>query len=153
MCPTTVLEKPTINTSIQANQTKKILVVEDSPKYSLFLKTVFEDHGFQVSAALSAEEALQFVSNETPDLITLDLLMPGKTGIKLYRELRKQSNLANTRIVILTGVDTDSDGLCSFDEFFQRVSRGGHVPKPDAYLTKPIEAEELISSVQQAMNS
>ncbi len=129
----------------------KILVIEDQSQYARFVQSVFEDQGYHVQTASNAEEAMQLVAGEAPDLITLDLLMPGKTGVKLYRDLRKHENLQNTRIVILTGLDHDSQGLCSYNEFFKRISRGGQVSEPDAYLTKPIEAETLLHTAQKLL--
>ncbi len=147
------LEKTDSSTTQSTAQVKSALIVEDEAQYANFLKTVLEDHSYTVRVASNAEQALCLTQEFTPDLITLDLLMPGKTGIKLYRELRTREELHNTKIVILTGLDTDSHGLCSYDEFFKRISENGQVSKPDAYLTKPIEAESFINSINQVMNN
>jgi CheY-like chemotaxis protein len=146
-------EKPIFSTSQSSSTGQSVLIIEDESQYANFLKTVLEDHGFTVRVASNADQALCLANEDAPDLITLDLLMPGKTGIKLYRELRTRDDLHNTKIVILTGLDTDSHGLCSYDEFFKRIAEKGQVAKPDAYLTKPIEAELFINSINRVMNN
>ena len=65
-----------------ANQDKKIvLVVDDEPDIRLFLRTVLEDAGFTVVTASDGDEALREVKKQKPDLISLDLIMPKKSGI------------------------------------------------------------------------
>ncbi len=147
------LEKSVLSASQSMVNEKSVLIIEDELQYANFLKTVLEDHCYTVRVASNADQALCLANEDVPDLITLDLLMPGKTGIKLYRELRTREYLHNTKIVILTGLDTDSHGLCSYNEFFKRISEKGQVTKPDAYLTKPIDAESFINSINRVMNN
>ncbi|MBN2328655.1 MAG: response regulator [Candidatus Omnitrophica bacterium] len=153
MSRATSLETPISQQKQPPVQTKTALIVEDDLPFARFIQVVLEDNGYRATIALNAKEALYFIHHDTPDLITLDLMMPDKTGIKLYRELRTNQQLKNTKIVILTGVDSDSQGLCSYNEFFNRVSARGQVEKPDAYLTKPIAGEDLIREIQKVMDA
>lgn len=137
--------------AVRCPNRKNVLVIEDQPRYAGFIEDVFTDAGYRVRVAHNAEEALSLVSNDPPSLITLDLIMPGKTGIKLYRDLCKRKDLVHTRVIILTGLDHDSEGMCSYREFFERIARRGNIRKPDAYLTKPIEAEELLASARRVL--
>lgn len=152
MNTTTVLEQTEKSFHTAPAQNKSVLVIEDEIQFARFLQAVLEDHGFNARIAPNAEEALRAVEDARPDLITLDLLMPGKTGIKLYRELRTREDLKNTRIVILTGLDSDSQGLCSYNQFFSRISDIGHVAKPDAYLTKPIDTNYFIHQIYNVLD-
>ena len=66
----------------------------------------FEDNGFAVVTAADGEEAEQKVKSEMPDLITLDISMPEKSGVRFYRETKNDATLKNIPIVIVTGVES-----------------------------------------------
>ena len=68
-------------------QDKTILVVDDEPDIVMFLSTALEEAGFNVVTAADGNEALERVKEATPDFISLDLVMPGKSGIRFFHEL------------------------------------------------------------------
>ena len=136
-----------------STQLRSILVVEDEPSYARFLQSLFEDAGYRVRTARGAEAALALVTEEAPDLVTLDLMMPGVTGIKLFGRLRRQKELRDTRIIIITGLDHGSKGLCTYRQFFRSHAFKNPIEKPDAYLTKPVEPEELLATVRRVLDT
>ena len=68
---------------------KKILVIDDEPDIVTFLTTLLRKNGYEVCEACDGVEGIKKVMEEKPDLVCLDLIMPEKTGIKMYREMRK----------------------------------------------------------------
>lgn len=86
---------------------KKILIIDDDPVILKYLKTLFEDNGYQTCTAGSSMEGLQLVRAEQPDLITLDLEMPGEWGPRFYRKLRKDKQLRDIPILVISGIDGD----------------------------------------------
>ena len=108
-----------------------------------------EDAEYRVLTAIDGDEAMECIKRDRPDLITLDLIMPNKTGIGLYSELRRSSEYQDIPIIVVTGVDRTSQGMISFRDFLQKRA----VAKPEAYLVKPINAEELIKTVETVLNS
>ena len=68
---------------------RKILVIDDEPDIVSFLTTLLQDHGYETCSAKDGEEGWKKVCGEHPDLICLDLLMPQKSGVKLYGQIRK----------------------------------------------------------------
>lgn len=125
--------------------TKEILVIEDENDVIEFLKMALEDAGYSVRTAQGVESAVAALQERRPDLITLDLIMPEKTGIRLYSELKgADSPYKNIPIVIITGVDQNTKGSISFRDFFKDKQS---VAKPEAYLTKPIQAKELLETL------
>ncbi len=86
---------------------KKILIIDDDPVVVKYLQTLFEDNGYQTCTATSSMEGLQVVKAEKPDLITLDLEMPGEWGPRFYRKLRQDKDLRNTPILVISGIDGD----------------------------------------------
>ena len=126
---------------------KTILVIEDEEDVVQFLRMALEDGGYRVLEAKDGEKAMECIKSDKPDLITLDLIMPNKTGIGLYSELRRSSEYKDIPIIVITGVDRDSQGMISFREFLQKRSVAG----PESYLVKPINAEELLGTVRNVL--
>ncbi|HSK10662.1 MAG TPA: response regulator, partial [Vicinamibacterales bacterium] len=81
-----------------------VLVIDDEPDVQIYLSTLFEKEGLHVETAGDGEEGFARALAVKPDLIFLDILMPRKTGIMLYRRLKKEAALAGVPVVILTGL-------------------------------------------------
>jgi CheY-like chemotaxis protein len=126
---------------------KKILVVDDEPDMLTFLCTLLEDNGYETVTAVDGEEALQKVASENPDLITLDLLMPNKTGIKMYRELRKEEATKSIPVVMVTGFGQQDVPSMDFKEWIKKRA----IKAPEAYIEKPVNVEELLNAVKKAL--
>lgn len=112
----------------------KILVVDDSPTDRALIRETLESAGHQIASATDGSEALGAVERERPDLVLLDVVMPGENGFKVCRQLKKQTDL---RVVLVTSKDGESDK-------FWGMKQGA-----DAYLTKPFDSAELLRTVQQ----
>jgi CheY-like chemotaxis protein len=85
-------------------------------------------------------EALAKLKASLPDLITLDVSMPEKSGVKLYREIKEDSRWKKIPIIIVTGVSGD------FQKF---ISTRRQVPPPEGYLSKPINQEEILELIRK----
>ena len=90
--------------SQQILEGRKILVVDDEPDALTFIATVLEDHGATVYRATDGDEALDLVRKEKPDLMTLDLAMPGKNGVDVYIELRESQDLTQLSVSLQAGL-------------------------------------------------
>jgi len=117
---------------------RTILVVDDDPDARDFFITVLEDHGYATVFARDGNEALQRLVEGKPDLVTLDITMPEKSGVGVYRKLKEDAGLSDIPVIIITGVS---------DDFKQFISTRRKVPPPDGYLSKPVEPEQLVSLV------
>lgn len=105
-----------------------MLIVEDEQDLCDCLQTFFASHGFAVSAAFSGEEALERIQQETPDVVLLDILLPGLSGMEVLKRIKHL--LPNTRVVMATGLD----GV----ELRAQAHRYGAA----AYITKPYDFRE-----------
>ncbi len=123
---------------------KKILIIDDEPDVVTFLITLLEDQGFETCAAQDGEEGWEKIQKERPDLICLDILMPRKTGIKLYRQVRQNQTLKCIPVVIITGLGPAQYADSEFKKFIYHRSI---VPPPDGYLEKPIDTEVLLKTI------
>ena len=126
---------------------KKILVVDDEPEMVTYLSTLLEDHGYETIAAADGEEALTKCKEDRPDLVSLDLLMPNKTGIKMYRELRKDDEIKNIPVIMVTGFGKDDVPSMDFKKWIHERS----IKPPEAYIEKPVDKAMLIEAVRRAI--
>jgi two-component system phosphate regulon response regulator PhoB len=126
---------------------KKILVIDDEPDMVTFLCTLLEDNGYETMTAVDGEEGLAKCKSEKPDMVSLDLLMPNKTGIKMYRELRKDPEISNTPVVMVTGFGKDDVPSMDFKKWIQDRA----IRAPEAYIEKPVDTTVLLEAVKKAI--
>jgi CheY-like chemotaxis protein len=126
---------------------KIVLVVDDEPDVVFFLKTVLEDNGFQVVTAFNGSEAAEKMSRQKPDLISLDLVMPGISGIRFFHELRKNKEWSTIPVLFVSGhADETIDGSNLRETLRDRTLSG-----PATYLEKPVNAHTYIRTVRSIM--
>jgi Fe-S oxidoreductase/CheY-like chemotaxis protein len=113
---------------------RKILVVDDEEDVRTFLITVFEDAGADVISASSGDEGIAMALEHHPDLISLDLSMPGKDGVETFVELRRTEGTAEIPVCVVTGHPE-----------FRQVIYGRSVPPPEGYLGKPVNEDKLVA--------
>jgi DNA-binding response OmpR family regulator len=87
---------------------KKILVVDDESSLVKLCQIVLENAGFEVRGAFSGRQALNLLNDEMPDLILLDVMMPGMNGIEVCREIRANNQARRVHIVMYTADSSDS---------------------------------------------
>ena len=118
----------------------KILVVDDEPDSRTFLCTVLEDEGATVLEASNGQEGLDLARREHPDLMTLDLEMPGMDGGQVFEVMRTEEELSTIPVCIISG-HPELRGL-----IYQRT-----VPPPDGYLDKPVDEARLLLNVRKIL--
>lgn len=126
---------------------KTILVVDDEPNVRQYLGTVLEDAGFNVVTAGDGEQAMEIIRRQRPDFISLDLIMPRKSGHKLLYDLKKDKDLARIPVLIVTAHARDELGKDSLEDLLKtRVMSG-----PGTYLEKPVNPLSYVRSIQRAL--
>lgn len=126
---------------------KTILVVDDEPDVRQYLAAILEDAGFNVLTATDGEEALKIIRAERPDLISLDLIMPRKSGHKLLVELRRDRELSRIPVLIVTAHARDDLGKQDLRDILEGSTMSG----PGTYLEKPIQPLNYVRSIQRAL--
>ena len=86
---------------------KRILIIDDEEDIRTYLSTLLADQGFQTVVAKDGAEAMKILQQEVPDLITLDISMPEKSGVKFFREIKTDDRWKGIPVVIVTGVSED----------------------------------------------
>ncbi len=115
---------------------RRILVADDEPRYVRAMQVSLEMHGYQVVAARDGQEALALAASENPDLILLDIRMPGLDGYEVCRRVREFSTVP---IIMLTAMSSTADKV-------KGLELGA-----DDYITKPFSVDELIARVRTAL--
>lgn len=112
---------------------KKILIIEDERALADSLSYAFKKEGFEVSAAASGDEGLSQFQAKPPDLVILDLMLPGVSGEDICREIRKAGD---TPIIVLSAKDAETDKVVALEL------------GADDYVTKPFSLREVIARVR-----
>jgi two-component system KDP operon response regulator KdpE len=113
-----------------------ILVVDDEPQIRRVMRSTLSAHGYAITEAKTGEEALEFLRKERPDLVLLDVNMPGMGGIEACREIRRSSDAP---IIMLTVRNAERDKV-------QALDAGA-----DDYIVKPFGIEELLARIRAAL--
>ncbi len=116
----------------------KIMIVDDELEICEFLKEFFIDRQYDVVTASNGDEALAKVDNESPQILLLDVKMPGIDGIQVLKEVKRKN--PNIKVIIVTAVETDD----KISEAFQLGA--------DNYITKPLSLEDLERDVQEKIS-
>jgi DNA-binding response OmpR family regulator len=118
----------------------KVLLVDDEDLFRGMIAAGFERQGFSVLQAENGEEALKIARQELPNLIILDLVMPGLLGFEVCATLRQDEAFASTPIIIVSGKSYRPD--------IDTAKELG----ADAYVVKPVEIEELIKIAREHLD-
>ena len=116
---------------------KKILIVDDDKDFLKALTTVLENNGYGIVTATDGAQALELARTESPDLILLDIMLPGMNGFKVCRFLKFDENYKDIPIIIISAKADEED------------KRLGRQMGAELYITKPFEDEELLQAIKQ----
>jgi len=125
----------------------KVLVIDDDPDLQTAVKKVLESKPYEVIAALDGDEGLRKVVDERPDLIILDVIMPGKSGFEVCRELKtdpKYYFFSHIPVLMLTVYPEDREKM-------HLSVREGMTMEAEDYLHKPFDPEELLNRVEELL--
>jgi CheY-like chemotaxis protein len=115
---------------------KKILVIDDDLNVRDYLVSLFEDNGYEVCVAGDVKQGLDMAKKAVPDLITLDIEMPGEWGPRFYQKLSKDPDLKDTPVVVISGLSGHKDA----------------VVKAVASISKPFDRDKLLKIVKETLN-
>lgn len=125
------------------------MVIDDEEDVVTFLTTLLEENGYETCWAMDGVEGLEKIKREKPDLICLDLLMPEKTGILLYREIRKDPELKDIPVIMITGFAAPEYPLIDFKRFISTKS----IPPPEGFMEKPIDQKALLAAIKETLDA
>ena len=115
---------------------QKVLIVDDSKTELMFLSDMLMRHGMVVRTAQNSDEAMQRLSEERPDLILMDVVMPGQNGFQLTRSITRNPDYADIPIILCTSKNLETDRVWG-------LRQGA-----SDYITKPVNAQELMEKIK-----
>lgn len=115
---------------------KEILIVDDSKTELLFLTEVLQKEGYRVRTAENADDAMKRLTEGKPDLILMDVVMPGQNGFQLTRTINRTPEYSHIPIIMCTSKNLETDRVWG-------IRQGAK-----DYITKPVDPAELFSKIQ-----
>ena len=115
----------------------KILVVEDSVTEMMLIVSPLRAEGYDVVTAKDGDEALKSLDKESPDLVLLDVIMPGQNGFQICRQIRRDARYGALPVILLTSKDQEADK-------FWGLKQGA-----TEYMTKPFDMKSLLATIRR----
>ncbi|MGD9401547.1 MAG: response regulator [bacterium] len=125
---------------------KKVLLIDDEPDAVDFAKEILETMGHQVVFAHDGDSGIEKMRREKPDLVILDVQMPGKDGFQVFGIIKQDDELKATPVIMLTGIKEKVGLGFSADEMGKYMGE-----KPAVYVEKPIEPAKLQAAVNEVL--
>jgi DNA-binding response OmpR family regulator len=120
---------------------KHVLIADDEPNIVVSLEFLMKREGHRVSIARDGDAALAAIRAERPDLVLLDVMMPGRSGFEVCQAVRADESLAGVKILMLSAKGRDTD-----------LAKGSALGA-DAYMTKPFSTRELADKVRELLGA
>src|SRR5215217_1350549 len=121
---------------MSASHNKKVLIIEDEKDILQLVKLYLEKEGFRTVTAMTGIEGLEQVKAENPDLVVLDLMLPGMDGLEICKRLRSKRETAMLPVIMLTAKAEESDTIVGLEL------------GADDYVTKPFSPKTLVARVK-----
>ena len=123
------------------SKSASILVVDDDPEIVTMLSTRLSKRGYKVSTASDGHKAIEFAKRELPDVVLLDVMMPGKSGWEVARALKQDPVTANVKIVMVSAIGEKTNEITA------------PIYGADAHVDKPFEFEELEGVISKLLDA
>jgi DNA-binding response OmpR family regulator len=119
---------------------RSVVCIEDESEMIDLIRLILGRRGFELTGATGGAEGLEAVRRIKPDLVLLDLMMPGMDGWEVYQQMKADENLKHIPVIIVTAKAQSIDKVL-----------GLHIAKVDDYITKPFGPQELIQSIEKVL--
>ncbi len=129
---------------------KHVLIVEDDPDFAALLKSILVNAGYTALAAYNFADAFSLVREVRPDLITLDIRMPGKSGVYFYQELKTNEDFREIPVVVVTALTRNDRDMETVVRSFLETA---YMPHPEAYVEKPLDTPHFLRTIQDVLLS
>ena len=117
----------------------RVLIVDDSPTETYKISQLLSKYGYEVLTAETGEQGIELARAEMPDVVLMDIVMPGMNGFQATRQLTKDAKTCEIPVIIVTTKDQETDRLWG--------TRQG----AKGYLTKPVDGETLVNAIKSVM--
>ena len=145
---------------------KQLLIVEDNKEAAIFLSRILKDRGYDYQVARNGVEAISAVRENRPELVLLDIMMPRKSGIHVFHEMKSDPELKDIPIIIVTGMSqatgtdlltgkekpNEDEGDVVAHQFGSVLGEKVRGLTPDGLIEKPVDPDVLIDQIQSLLS-
>ena len=129
---------------------KNIMIIDDEEDIRTYLEAVLEDSGFDTCTADEEDNIIAALKHHQPDLVLLDIMMPRRSGIAIFRDLRTTAEFSDIPVALISGIEKAN---AFFRGDFQIMLDGRQLEPPNGFVEKPIRVEQLIEVIQQILET
>ena len=126
---------------------RRAVVIDDEPDLCRYIESILQDHGFETQTATDARTGEDLILADPPDLICVDLMMPGRTGIQLFARLKKNEATRRIPLIMITGIKEKLN--IDWAEIVQEYK----VRRPEGFVHKPIDPVRLMRVVESVLEN
>jgi DNA-binding response OmpR family regulator len=120
---------------------RRVIYIEDDPEMIDLVNMILSRRGFAVKGAHGGRKGLEMVLQDLPDLVLLDLMMPGMDGWEVYQQIKANEKTHNIPVIVITAKAQAIDRVL-----------GIHIAKVDDYISKPFHPQELLDSIERVLS-
>lgn len=129
---------------------QNIMIIDDEEDIRTYLEAVLEDRGFLTCTADEEENIIAALKRHQPDLVLLDIMMPRRSGISIFRDLRTTVEFCKIPVALISGVER---ATAFFRGDYQIMLDGRQLEPPNGFIEKPIRIEQLIEVIQNILET
>lgn len=126
---------------MEQDEGRRVVYIEDDPEMIDLVMLILSRRGYRVQGAQGGRNGLDVIFQDPPDLVLLDLMMPGMDGWEVYQQLKANENTRSLPVIIITAKAQAIDRVL-----------GLHIAKVDDYISKPFRPQELLESIERVLN-
>jgi len=127
---------------------QKIMIIDDEPDIRIYLAAAAEDNGFEPVILDAESSVMDMIAVHKPDLVILDIMMPMRSGISIYKEIRTSPALKHTPIILISGMTGASDLM---ENGSQKLIGDACISKPEAFIEKPFDIDFLFTQIKKIL--
>jgi len=128
---------------------KKVLIIDDEPDIVVYLTLLLENNGYEVISASDGEKGLELAKSEDPDLVCLDIMMPRKSGVALYQQIKTDPQLKKLPCIIISAYES---AYTFKGEAFRRLVQDKTIPEPLRFFEKPLDIPVFLGFIDDLFN-
>lgn len=128
---------------------KKIMIIDDEPDIRIYLAAAAEDHGFEPVTFGAEESIITIIGDEKPDLIVMDIMMPMRSGVSIFKEIRSSPSIKHVPVILISGMDGLSDFM---ENEFHELINDDSMPPPDGFIEKPVDLDILFQKIKNLLD-
>jgi CheY-like chemotaxis protein len=132
-------------TSLSEEKITTVLVVDDEPDIVTYLTTILEDNGYRTRSAGDADSALSVMRTRAPDLICIDIMMPRRSGLSLYHQVKTDPDFKDIPVIVISAFSRLEDFT---GRKFRRLFPDESIPEPSFFIEKPVNVGHFLETVE-----